>query len=158
MRLGRLVGIGIGIVILLVVFFVPFGAIPGYVQHGDTLYTAFSGAMANVPQVQNSGSFADAGAILVLAVAGLLLLIAGIVGIFPLGTGVLGAVGMALLTVGPYFTGHISSYSAASFDIGFYALWVASIAALVMSFVGKNIPVLNRNIQRKAKETAATPE
>lgn len=153
MRLGRLVGIGIGIVILLVVFFVPFAAIPGYVEHGETLYTAFSGALANVPQVQNSGSFADAGAILLLAVAGLLITIAGIVGIFPLGTGVLGAVGMSLLTFGPYFTGHVSNYSAVSFDIGFYALWIASVAALVMTFVGKNIPLLNRDVQGRTKDT-----
>ena len=155
-RLGRLVGAGIGLVILLVVFLVPFAAIPGYFQKGQTLFAAFSGALGKVSHVQSGNSMADAAAILVLAVAGLIITIAGIVGIFPLGAGVLGVVGMGMLTAGPYFTGQITSYTAASFDLGFYLLWIASIAALVMAFVGRQVPLLKRNMAVQSKEAGGT--
>lgn len=143
MRLGRIVGVFIGLAMLLVVFLVPFAAIPGYVQRGETLYTAFSGALAGVSQVQSGNTAGNAGAVLLLAIAGLIITIAGCIGFFPLGAGVLGVVGMGMLTAGPYFTGQISSFSAVSFGPGFYILWVASVAALVMAFVGRQVHLLN---------------
>lgn len=158
MRLGRIVGIAIGIVILLTVFFVPFAAIPGYVEHGETLFSAFSGALAGIPPAQSSGTAQEVAAVLVLAVAGLILTIAGVAGIFPLGTGALGVSGMAMLTFGPYFTGHASSLAGLTLDVGYYVLWAASILALAMAFVGREIPVLNRDIRRRTRGVSSATE
>lgn len=153
MRLGRLIGIGIGIVILAMVFFVPFATLPGYVQHGETLFSAFSIAVVNLPNTQDTGTASQVAAALIVVISGLVIMLAGCVGIYPLGAGVLGVCGMGLLTAGPYLTGHLSSYSASNFDIGFYVIWALSIAALAMTFVGRDIPIMRRRAVEAAGAT-----
>lgn len=68
----------------------------------------------------------------ILMVCFVILVIAGLVGFFPLGSGVLGIVGMAILTAGAYFT---LGANQPSYDTGFYLLWVESIVVLIASFV-----------------------
>ena len=49
------------------VYFVPFAALPGYVQHGETLFSAFSTAVVNLPHTQDIGTASEvAGALTVV--------------------------------------------------------------------------------------------
>jgi len=69
----------------------------------------------------------------ILITAFFLLVIAGFVGIFPLGTGVLGIVSMAMITVGPILI--YPSLGSPSYGTGFYVAWAASIVSLGASFL-----------------------
>ncbi len=131
---GRVAGSAAGVVILLAAFLIPFGAIPGYIPHGSTLYSAFSNATVGLPQVQREQSTAAIESTLITIVAGVLLIVAGILGAFPMGSGVLGISGMTVITIGPYLTGNLSLSSLLSQNMGYYILWTASISALALSF------------------------
>jgi hypothetical protein len=79
--------------------------------------------------IQSSGNAQTITYDYILVVAFILLVVSGIVGIFPLATGALGIISMAILTVAPsmvYPNGPISL----SIGIGFIVLWVASVIAL----------------------------
>jgi len=121
---GRGLGIIVGIAVLATVFFVPF-------LGSSTLYGKAGPLLTDTPSIQ-VGSTAMIVSNYVLVISFVLLVIAGVVGIFPLGTGVLGVVAMAMLTVGPYLI--YPSIGQGSYGAAFYLLWVESIVALGASF------------------------
>jgi ribosomal protein L40E len=125
---GRILGIILGLVILATIFFVPFGS-----TNTGTLYGIVG------PKISNPGSFqsgpaADVTYWYLLIAAFILLVIAGVVGLFPLGTGVLGVVSMAMVTVAPYLAYPNGSPNIVGMGAGFYVIWIASIASLGASF------------------------
>ncbi|MBI3859566.1 MAG: hypothetical protein HY296_04930 [Thaumarchaeota archaeon] len=126
---GRILGIILGIVILATIFLVPFGT----GSQDATLYGAVGPVLSDLGGLQASG---DSAAIVygyIWVVAFILLVIAGLVGIFPLGTGVLGVVGMAMITAAPFLV-YPSGQVALSTGAGFFVIWIASIASLAASF------------------------
>ncbi|HEV2225710.1 MAG TPA: zinc ribbon domain-containing protein [Nitrososphaerales archaeon] len=133
---GRMLGIVLGLVILATIFLLPFGT-----TNTNSLYGTAGPLISNLGAVQASGT-ATATFDYILVIAFVLLVIAGLVGIFPLGTGVLGVVGMAMITVAPYA---VFPNGPVKLDpgTGFYIIWVASVLSLGASFW-----------HRKKKETA----
>jgi len=124
---GRMLGIVLGLVILASIFLLSFGT-----TNTQTLYGTVNPLISNMGAVQASGT-ATATYDYILIIAFVLLIIAGLVGIFPLGTGVLGVVGMAMITVAPYA---VFPNGPVKLDpgLGFYVMWAASVVALGASF------------------------
>jgi hypothetical protein len=124
---GRMLGIVLGLVILVSIFLLPFGT-----TNTQTLYGTAGPLISNLGGVQASGT-ATATFDYILIIAFVLLIIAGLVGLFPLGTGVLGIVGMAMITVAPYA---VFPNGPVKLDpgTGFYVIWAASVLALGASF------------------------
>ena len=91
------------------IYFVPFAALPGYVQLGKTLFSAFSTTVVNLPHTQDTGTASEVASALIVVITGLVIIPAGCGGINSLGSGVLGVCGMGMLTANPYLTGHLSS-------------------------------------------------
>jgi uncharacterized membrane protein YkgB len=125
-----------GLVILATFFALPFFSAQGLSGGpSSTLYTNMTSTYNSLGTIQGSGTNATIAAAYLLLIAGILILIAGFVGIFPLGTGVLGVVGMAMITLTPYLTTPDMARSIAStYGIGYYVIWAASVIALGASF------------------------
>ena len=122
---GRILGIILGLAILAAVFLLPFGT--------ETLYGMAGPLLGNIGGVQATGTGAEISYGYVLIIAFILLVIAGVVGLFPLGTGVLGVVAMAMLSLAPsliFPNGSVKLVTGA----GFFVIWAASIISLGASF------------------------
>jgi hypothetical protein len=120
---GRILGLIMGLLILVTIFVIPFTS--------QTLYAEVSGILSNLGSLQSGGT-AVVAMNYVLIIVFLLLVIAGFVGIFPLGTGVLGVVAMAIYTAGPILI--YPSLPAPVYGTGYYLVWLASIVSLGASF------------------------
>lgn len=115
-----------GLVILISIFLLPFFA-------GLTLYGIVGPMLGAIGELQGLPAQAmTLGYLLIISF--ILLVIAGFVGIFPLGTGVLGIVGMAMITVAPFMLGSEASLLLSFVGFGYYVTWIASIVALGASF------------------------
>lgn len=128
MHPGRILGIVMGIVILAAIFLLPFNSGPSSL----TLFGRVSPVLGDIAGIQ---SLPDPNLIAftyILIVAFILLVIAGIVGLFPLGTGVLGVVALALVTVAPMIL--VLRADLPGYGLGYYVAWIASIVALAGSF------------------------
>ena len=121
---GRVLGLVVGLAILVTLYFAPFSG-------GSTLAHTAGVLLGNTGTI-NSGGAQVVASNYITIVAFILLFIAGIVGIFPLGTGVLGAVAMALLTLSPFVI--YPSVAQPAYGTAFYALWFESVVALAASF------------------------
>ena len=115
-----------GLVILAAIFFLPFGG------GSSTLYGNISPMIKNLSTTQSSGDTAKLAYDYTWIIAFILLVIAGVVGVFPLGTGVLGMVGMAMITISPFLIYPNGPYTLST-GAGFYVIWVASVVSLVAS-------------------------
>jgi hypothetical protein len=122
MHPGRILGIIMGLVILIGVFVLPINT----AQY--TLYDTVQPLLEGIGDIQNLPT-QEMIFCYILIISFILLVIAGVVGYFPLGTGVLGIVGMAMLSLAPYFLSLNITWAA-----GFYVIWIASIVALGASF------------------------
>lgn len=120
---GRILGIVMGLVILVAIFLLPFGG------GSSTLYGTVWPKISNLSQLQSGGDTAALTYAYIWIVAFILLVIAGVVGVFPLATGVLGVVGMAMITASPYLV-YPNNPGPFPTGIGFYAIWVASFVSL----------------------------
>ena len=114
-----------GVVILAAIFLLPFnsGSSP------FTLFERVSPLISDISAVQ-SGPATGIAFNYILIIAFILLIIAGVVGLFPLGTAVLGIVGLAMVTVAPF----LGLPGIGGYVTGYYLAWVASIVALAGSF------------------------
>ena len=124
---GRKLGIVLGLAILASVFLLPFGT------GSDTLYGMVSPLISDLGDIQASGDGAAIAYSYIFVIAFMLLVIGGLVGLFPLGTGVLGVVGMAMITVAGWLIYPNGSHPL-SMGIGFLVIWALSIASLGASF------------------------
>jgi hypothetical protein len=125
---GRMLGIVLGLVILASIFLLPFGT-----ANSQTLYGIVGPWISNLGAVQASGGAAAVTYSYIFIIAFILLVIAGFVGIFPLGTGVLGVVGMAMISVAPYLV-YPNGPVKLDAGVGFYVIWAASVVSLGASF------------------------
>ncbi len=146
---GRIIGVIVGLAILATLLLVPFSG-------SQSLYGTVQPFLQNISAVSGMGSAAQVTYDYILMVCFLILAIAGIVGFFPLGSGVLGIVGMAILTAGAYFT---LGANQPSYDTGFYLLWVESVVVLIASFVHRRgrQKVDMQSAQSQAPATPAQP-
>ncbi len=138
MHPGRILGAIMGLVILAGVFVLPFSATSAGLGSAESqqssLYNTFTGVYSSLSQLQAAGDTQTITLAYLILIATILLIIAGLVGIFPLGTGVLGIVGMVLLTLGPYLVLPNYAVNLSDYGVAFYVLWIASIIALAASF------------------------
>ena len=125
MHPGRILGIIMGLVILASVFLLPFVG-------SQTLYASTTPVLNNLTAIQQSGDFPTIASSYITVIVLVLLVMAGLVGIFPLGTGIIGVFAMALFTVGPILI--YPSLGAPSYGAGYFVIWGASIASLAASF------------------------
>ncbi|MEM1947601.1 MAG: hypothetical protein QXY84_05515 [Candidatus Caldarchaeum sp.] len=95
---GRILGLIMGFVILLSIVFLPFEADPP-----NTFMEIGLPIVQNIGLILPLGDPATITFACIIAVSFILLVISGFVGIFPLGTGVLGVVGLTLITAAVYF-------------------------------------------------------
>ncbi|MBO3769379.1 MAG: hypothetical protein QXS51_03670 [Thermoproteota archaeon] len=134
MNPGRIVGVFLGIVILIAVFILSFGT------RGETFFESARWNMENLEEIREIGEPGLIVMAYVIIVSFILLAIAGLVGSFPLGCGVLGIVGLAMLTVGYVliYKPYGETFSVLDFGAGYFVAWAASIAALAASFWKKS--------------------
>ena len=133
MHPGRILGIVMGIAILAAIFILPFFNFP--FTSGPNSLSLFGRVSPILSDIAGIQSIPDPNFIAfsyILIVAFILLVIAGIVGLFPLGTGVLGVVALALVTVAPLIL--VLGTDLPGYGLGYYVAWIASIVALAGSF------------------------
>jgi hypothetical protein len=124
---GRILGIIMGVVILISIAFLQFGS-----PSSDTLLKTFGTLASILSNYQASGDTQTIIAAYLIVVATIILIIAGVVGLFPLGTGVMGVIGMAMITVAPFIAVHETFIT--GYGVGFVVIWAASIVSLGASF------------------------
>jgi len=129
---GRLVGAAMGIVILVSVFLLPFGTLPGISDTSSTLYSAFGRVVSHLSAVESSGDTDLLTTDFMLVAAVIILTIAGLVGIFPLGSGVLGLIGVGMLTMSPYLNNDLTA--PVTWGAAFYVIWLASFLSIAAAF------------------------
>lgn len=83
--------------ILATIFLAPSGT-----SNPATLYGVAGPLISGLGALQSTGNAVTVTYDYIWIIAFVLLVFAGLVGIFPLGTGVLGIVGMAIITASPY--------------------------------------------------------
>jgi len=130
MNPGRILGVIMGIMILLAVLVLPFSSEPG----SPSLYGIVNPLFSRLGEIQQSGDQAQIAFTYVYIISLILLVIAGIVGFFPLGCGVIGIVAMALITLGPMMIFPGGGIDVGSYGLGYFVAWIASIIALGASF------------------------
>lgn len=149
MHPGRILGAIMGIVILISIFLLPFFA-------GQTLYGIVSPLIGGIGQLQGLPvQTMTLGYIFIISF--ILLVIAGFVGIFPLGTGVLGVVGMAMITVAPFLVGTEAALLLSFVGIGYYITWIASIVALGASFWHRRSQAQSHLVQVNVQQPPVQP-
>lgn len=149
MHPGRILGAIMGLVILISIFLLPFFA-------GLTLYGIVGPMLGGIGELQGFGvQGMTLGYLFIISF--ILLVIAGIVGIFPLGTGVLGVVGMAMITVAPFLVGSEASLLLSFVGIGYYVIWIASIVALGASFWHRRSQAQSHLVQVNVQQHQAQP-
>lgn len=117
----------VGLAILATLFLVDF-------SDSKSLWAQAHPLLSNISAISSMGLTGGQVAYdYIIMICFIILLIAGLVGFFPLGSGVLGIVAMAMLSVAPVII-VLGSYQP-SYDTGFYLLWVESIVVLAASFM-----------------------
>ncbi len=147
---GRMLGIVLGLVILASIFLLSFGT-----SNSQTLYGIVGPLISNLGAVQASGDAAVVTYSYIFIVAFILLVVAGLVGIFPLGTGVLGVVGMAMITVAPYLV-YPNGQVKLDPGLGIYVIWGASVISLGASFWHGKKKVAEAPVNVTVKQSVTT--
>jgi len=129
MRPGRGLGVGLGLVILFSLFAAPVG----YGPNSPALYDIMLVVAFNLPQTQSTGNPTAIGqAYAFLASFGILFMV-GVLGVFPLVTGILGITATSVLTLMFGVAGN-GQVDLAGLGPVFYMLWPASVALVAASF------------------------
>lgn len=133
MHRGRIPGAILGLVILAAAFLVPFfTSYPGPLGGSSSLYGETSNIASNFASVQKLSAQGVAFAYAFI-VAAILIFLAGILGYFPLGSAVLGIIGMAIVTASPYVL--FGGLDASTLGLGFYIIWIVSVLEIVSAFL-----------------------
>jgi hypothetical protein len=132
-HIGRIVGALIGVGMLACILLLPFSDVmTGHGSSPETLWSIFISFVNSLGSLgsTHASSFLDLA--FLYQIAAILLIVGCIVGVYPIGSGVLGVVGLSFATFGPYEA--ITNYGAdpTNFGVGFYLLWLASIIQLVL--------------------------
>jgi len=126
----RIPGVVSGIVLLVAVFVLPFGSDPG----SPSLFGSMLPVLRDVGQVQQSGDPALFYLTFVMIGAFVLLVVAGALGAFPLASGVMGLVGVLVVSLAPTLFFRGTGFSLSLFGLGYFVVWAASVAALASHF------------------------
>ena len=104
----------------------------------DTLYGAIRFTTDNLGTISQWGLLqVNILAYLVLGAAGLVA-VSGLLGVFPSKAGLIGVIGMVLLTLGPLLLFPTFSFTPDNYGAGFWAIWGLSVANLVVGQVSRD--------------------
>lgn len=131
----RILGAVAGIIILVAVFVLPFGPDLG----SPSLFSSVLSVVGDLGQIHESGDAELVALSYIMIGAFIILVIAGAAGVFPLGAGIMGLVGMVVITMARLvlFPGAPSTLSL--FGVGYFVGWAASVAALATRFTGVRV-------------------
>jgi hypothetical protein len=136
-RVENYVGASVGIVMIAAFFLLPFSssisAVGGFPDNLFDVFRFFITNLGSIPNVQNASlEFIAYGYIF----GGILMVLAGLLGTFPLRSGVCGLAGMAVLVgcgfVSPQYTPYPLAYGS-----GFWALWALVGLQVALSAYGR---------------------
>lgn len=141
MERRRTLGIVSGLITLAAVFALPFGSD----LYGPSLFSSVLSVLGDLGRIQQSGDSALVALTYIVIAVFFLLVIAGAVGVFPLGAGVLGLIGMTVITLASTLIFPGTSLNLSLYGVGYFVVWAASVAALATHFmrarVEKALPV-----------------
>jgi hypothetical protein len=139
----RVAGIAIGLVIIVAMFLLPFGSFPLLSDQpsGATLFsmaTRFLEDIAGGVQQPTSLLIYE----VVILISFIILVAAGALGFYPLRSGVIGILGIVLVTTVTIFN-PVLGFNIPSYGVGYFVVWGASIAAIV---IGRLRPIARRKV------------
>jgi hypothetical protein len=137
MRLEKLVGAGLGVAMLFVIFLAPFSsAISVIAGSQETLYIIFHFFLDNFGSVSHLHSSSLELIAYFYFFGTILLLVAGILGSFPLVSGGLGLSGILILTASGLFSPQYTP-SSVVYGFGYYLLWGLLVIQIVQLVVAR---------------------
>lgn len=117
---------------LVAAFFLPFWNLTtGPSGAFDSLYSSFRFVLSNLASIQNSGLQQEAVLAYVIMLGGAMVIAAGVLGVFPRGSGILAVIAMVGLTLGPFVLYPNYPFDVANYGAGFWAVWVLGLVALI---------------------------
>jgi hypothetical protein len=143
MDLDRIVGIVFGVLILVAIFLLPFGSFR--LPSGQASETTFFSTVRQLVESVIADTQQPANLLvynILIIVSFTLLVIAGVLGFYPMRSGVMGILGMIIITVVSMFNPQLG-FNIPSYGAGFFAAWGLSIAAIIM---GKLQPQMRRKL------------
>jgi hypothetical protein len=146
----RIAGIAIGLVIIAAIFLLPFGSFPPTSNQpsGATLFSMVTRFLEDIAGgVQQPTSLLIYEVIILLSFV--ILVAAGVLGFYPLRSGVIGILGIILITTVTIFN-PVLGFNIPSYGAGYFIVWGASIAAMM---IGR----LRPNARRKVSSPVSQP-
>ncbi|MGQ9479630.1 MAG: hypothetical protein ACUVQ0_06445 [Thermoproteota archaeon] len=151
MDIDRMMGIVSGLVVLLSIFLLPFSSfqLPSGETSELTLFLTVKKVIINI-MANTYGAINTLVFNIMLILSFILLLAAGILGVFPLRSGVLGIIGMIIITIVSMFNPQLG-FRIPGYGVGFFFAWGFSIIAVMF---GKLHP-LSRIIRAPSESEVA---
>lgn len=143
MDLDRIVGIVFGLLILVAVFLLPFGSFR--LPSGQPSETTFFNTVRQLVETIVADTQQPANLLVynfLLIVSFIFLVMAGVLGFYPMRSGIMGILGMILITVVSMFNPQLG-FNIPSYGAGFFAAWGFSIAAII---IGRIQPQMRRKL------------
>lgn len=150
MDMDRIAGITLGLVMILATFLLPFGSFllpsgqPGQATLFSMVVQFIENVASGIQQPMNLLIYE----IIILA-SFIILTAAGALGLYPLRSGVMGILGMVLVTTVTVFN-PVLGFNVPSYGVGYFVVWAASAAAII---IGKFRP----NARRKVVSAVTQP-
>lgn len=130
MERRRTLGVVSGLITLVAVFALPFGSD----LYSPSLFSSVLSVLGELGRIQQSGDSALVALTYIVIGMFVLLVIAGAVGVFPLGAGVLALIGMTVITLASTLVSPGTSLNLPLYGVGYFVVWAASVAALATHF------------------------
>jgi hypothetical protein len=133
MDLDRILGVVFGLMILVAVFLLPFGrfTLPsGQVSEKTFFLTVRQLVETVMVDTQQPMNFLLYEAMLIVSFVALI--VAGILGFYPMRSGAIGILGMVIVTVVSMFPPQLG-FTIPQYDVGYFVVWGFSIAGIVVS-------------------------
>jgi hypothetical protein len=143
MDLDRVIGIVFGLLILVAIFLLPFGSFrlpsgqPSGVTFLDTIRRLVEDIISGAPHTDILLIYD-----IMVVMSFICLVIAGALGFYPMRSGIMGILGMVLITVLSMFNPQLG-FNIPSYGAGFFAAWAFSIATVI---IGKLQPQMRRKL------------
>jgi hypothetical protein len=134
----RVAGIALGLVIILAMFLLPFGSfmLPSGQTRETTLFNVVAQFIQNIANGVQQPMNLLIYEIIILA-SFIILIAAGALGLYPLHSGVIGILGIILVTTVTVFN-PVLGFNMPSYGAGYFIVWGASVAAIVIGKFGPN--------------------
>lgn len=151
MDLDRVIGIVFGLMILMAVFLLPFGrfTLPSGQVSGQTFFLTvrqlIESIMVSIQQPTGLLLYE-----IMLIISFVIMVIAGIIGFYPMRSGAIGILGMIIVTVVSIFHPQIG-FNIPSYDAGYFVAWGFSIGEAV---VGKIQPHMRSKLSFLSRKAA----